>query len=219
MGPVADTRGGFEAGYARWQAFRKKGLRGYAKRRNDIEVDGVSRMSAYLHYGMVSPFRIAREASADGAEKYLDELLVWRELSYAFCYYRNELESDASLPAWAVATLSKHVMDSRNCLSWETLARAKTGVRLWDAAQRSLLKHGELHNNIRMTWGKAILEWSSDHRQSLERIIDLNHRYALDGRDRCGDAALVQPFVALIVSVDPAQGLLEVVVEMHLTKR
>lgn len=26
---------------------------------------------------MVSPFRIAMEASADGAEKYLDELLIW----------------------------------------------------------------------------------------------------------------------------------------------
>ena len=183
IGPVAQTCGGSQAGYARWQAFRKKGLSGYAERRNQIEIDGVSRMSAYLHYGMVSPFRIAREAAADGAEKYLDELLIWRELAYAFCYYRQELETDASLPAWAVATLSKHATDPRNCLSWETLARAQTGEPLWDAAQRSLLKHGELHNNLRMTWGKAILEWSIDHRQCLARLVDLNHRYALDGRD------------------------------------
>jgi hypothetical protein len=183
IGPVAETRGGSHAGYARWQAFRKQGLRGYAERRNQIEVDGVSRMSAYLHYGMVSPFRMAREAAADGAEKYLDELLIWRELAYAFCYYRQGLETDSGLPDWAVATLSEHVTDPRNRLSWETLARARTGERLWDAAQRSLLKHGELHNNVRMTWGKAILAWSSDHRQSLARLIDLNHRYALDGRD------------------------------------
>ncbi len=183
IGPVADTRGGSEAGYSRWQAFRQNGLRRYARLRNQIEMDGVSRMSAYLHYGMVSPLRIAREASADGAEKYLDELLIWRELAYAFCYYRPDLESEASLPAWAVASFSKHTSDPRRQLSWETLARAKTGERLWDAAQRSLLKHGELHNNIRMTWGKAILGWSSGHQQSLERLIDLNHRYALDGRD------------------------------------
>lgn len=183
VGPVADTRGGTNAGNARWDAFRKNGLRGYAKRRNQIEIDGVSRMSAYLHYGMVSPFRIAREASADGAEKYLDELLIWRELAYAFCYYRSGLETDASLPKWAVETLAKHAKDPRNCLTWETLIRAKTGERLWDAAQRSLLKNGELHNNLRMTWGKAILTWSPDHRKSLERLIDLNHRYALDGRD------------------------------------
>ena len=183
IGPVADTRGGSEAGYRRWKQFRKNGLKGYAKRRNQIEIDGVSRMSAYLHYGMVSPFRIAREAAADGAEKYLDELLIWRELSYAFCYYRKELESDASLPAWAVETLSKHRTDPKTVLSWESLARGRTGSRLWDAAQRSLIKHGELHNNVRMTWGKAILEWSNGHAQALERLIDLNHRFALDGRD------------------------------------
>ncbi len=70
VGPVADTRGGSTAGYARWESFRRKGLELYERRRNQIEVDGVSRMSAYLHYGMVSPFRLAREASAAGAEKF-----------------------------------------------------------------------------------------------------------------------------------------------------
>ncbi len=183
IGPVSGTRGGSVAGYARWHAFRNDGLRSYAKRRNQIEVDGVSRMSAYLHYGMVSPFRIAREASADRAEKYLDELLIWRELAYCFCLFRNNLDSVSSLPNWARSTLSEHQDDPRILHSWETLARARSGARLWDAAQRSLLKQGELHNNVRMTWGKAILEWSKDPHQALDRLIDLNHRYALDGRD------------------------------------
>ena len=183
IGPVSDTRGGSKEGYARWQSFRKEGLRRYAKLRNQIEIDGVSRMSAYLHYGMVSPFRLAREASADGAEKFLDELLIWRELAYSFCHYRGNLEKDGGLPAWAISTLTEHEGDRRTVLSWETLARARTGERLWDTAQRSLVKHGELHNNVRMTWGKAILEWTEGHRQALERLIDLNHRFALDGRD------------------------------------
>ncbi|MCA9131398.1 MAG: deoxyribodipyrimidine photo-lyase, partial [Planctomycetales bacterium] len=183
VGPVSDTRGGSLAGYERWRSFRKFALRDYASRRNRIEFDGVSRMSAYLHYGMVSPLRLAREASADGAEKYLDELLVWRELAYAFCYYRNDLQSESILPSWAIATLREHANDPRNILSWECLARARSGSRLWDAAQRSLLKHGELHNNVRMTWGKALLSWSGDHQDALERLVDLNHRFALDGRD------------------------------------
>ena len=183
IGPVTDTPGGSTAGYSRWESFRRNGLKSYAKRRNQIESDGVSRMSAYLHYGMVSPFRIAREASEESAEKFLDELLIWRELAYSFCYFRDDLESDTCLPEWAVATLIQHRTDQRKMLSWETLARAKTGERLWDAAQRSLLKHGELHNNVRMTWGKALFAWSSDHHQTLQRLIDLNHRYALDGRD------------------------------------
>ena len=66
VGPVSDTRGGSVAGYARWNEFVSSGrLDRYDKLRNDpTRGDGVSRMSAYLHYGMVSPLRLAREAAA-----------------------------------------------------------------------------------------------------------------------------------------------------------
>ncbi len=47
----------------------------------------------------------------------------------------------------------------------------------------SLLRQGELHNNVRMTWGKAILNWTTTPHEALRLMIDLNHRYALDGRD------------------------------------
>ncbi len=88
------------------------------------------------------------------------------------------------LPDWAIATLAEHEVDQRpDLLSWEALARGQTGDALWDAAQRSLLMHGELHNNVRMTWGKAILNWTRDAESALATMVDLNHRYALDGRD------------------------------------
>ncbi|MEQ8765220.1 MAG: FAD-dependent oxidoreductase [Planctomycetota bacterium] len=63
------------------------------------------------------------------------------------------------------------------------LARARTDEPLWDAAQLSLLRHGELHNDVRMTWGKQLLGWTEDPQRALELAIDLNHRFALDGRD------------------------------------
>ena len=53
IGPVVDTIGGSAAGYRRWNAFKDKRLGRYAKQRNNALLDGVSRMSAYLHYGMV----------------------------------------------------------------------------------------------------------------------------------------------------------------------
>lgn len=187
IAPVAETRGGSAAGYRRWDAFRQQGLAQYARQRNDPLAAGTSRLSAYFHYGMISPLRVAREAAASGvpgAEKFLDELLIWREMAYAFCFYRREHESLAALPRWARDTLTAHQTDRRAVLhSWETLARAQTGDRLWDAAQRSLLLHGELHNNVRMTWGKALLNWTPDPQSALSAIIELNHRYALDGRD------------------------------------
>jgi photolyase PhrII len=184
IGPVGDTRGGTTAGYERWNEFKKLHLHQYAKRRNDAAVRGVSRMSAYLHYGMVSPFRIAREAAQCKAEKYLDELLIWRELAYNFCRFRDGVETLEAIPEWARKTLNEHRHDMRNCLhSWEVSARGRTGDSLWDASQRSLLKHGELHNNLRMTWGKQILQWTAGPAEALARLQDLNHRYALDGRN------------------------------------
>jgi photolyase PhrII len=187
VGPVVDTIGGSQAGYARWNNFKSNKLAGYARRRNDALDDGVSRMSAYLHYGMVSPFRIAREAAAirnAGAEKYLDELITWRELAYNFCFHRPDHNLWSAIPEWAQATLQAHSNDKRAAtFSWEELARGSTGYKLWDAAQLSLIRHGELHNNLRMTWGKAFLDWTKSLRQALQFMIDLNHRFALDGRD------------------------------------
>ncbi|MCR9293224.1 MAG: FAD-dependent oxidoreductase [bacterium] len=185
--PVVDTLGGGRAGYQRWDQFLASGLKGYARNRNNALLDGVSRMSAYLHYGMVSPMRLAREVAARdeaGSEKYLDELLIWRELAYCFCRFRADHGRWSALPAWARQTLEEHQADSRPRLySWEELARGNTEDELWNAAQKSLLIHGELHNNLRMTWGKALLNWTRSPRTALKRIIDLNHRFALDGRD------------------------------------
>ena len=184
IGPVSDTHGGSTAGYERWSQFKKKSLKTYASKRNDPCSGVASRMSAYLHYGMISPMRLAREANELHADKYLDELLIWRELAYAYCFYRDDYETIASIPSWAQATLRDHERDPRSDIySWETLARGKSNDRLWNACQRSLLKHGELHNNVRMTWGKTVLNWTTNAPECLRRLIDLNHRYALDGRD------------------------------------
>jgi photolyase PhrII len=188
VGPVADTRGGSEAGYARWSDFVTSGrLDRYHVHRNDpARPDAVSRMSAYLHYGMVSPLRLAREAAArssEGAAKWLDELLVWRELAYTFCHHRPDHETLAAIPDWARETLRQHERDHREVLSWETLARGRTPDEFWNTMQHSLLAHGELHNNVRMTWGKAFPGWTDTSADALAHSIDLNHRYALDGRD------------------------------------
>lgn len=187
VGPVVDTRGGSVAGYARWGQFKASGLSRYAKARNNILVSGVSRMSPYLHYGMVSPMRLAREAleaKSAGGEKFLDELLIWRELAYAFCFHRRDHGRWSALPEWAQQTLEKHAADHRETIyTWEQLARGQTDDLLWNAAQKSLLMHGELHNNVRMTWGKAVLQWTKSPQDALKTIVDLNHRYALDGRD------------------------------------
>jgi photolyase PhrII len=186
--PVISTPGGSRAGYQRWASFLNSGLDQYHRLRNDAtQTTAVSRMSAYLHYGCVSALRLAREAvghGGEGADKFLDELLTWRELSHHFCYHSENLETLDALPDWAKETLLNHESDPRPAtFDWETLARGRTGEPLWDLAQQSLLRHGELHNNLRMTWGKTFLRWAGRPQRAQKLMIDLNHRYALDGSD------------------------------------
>lgn len=183
VGPVPDTRGGTEAGLERWRTFRSGPIRRYAKDRNNAALDAVSRISAYLHYGMVSPFRIAREACHANAEKFLEELLVWRELAWHWASRTPNAESFESIPAWARKTLDARRGDARDRVDDESLGRGVTGEPLWDLAQRSLLRQGELHNNVRMTWGKRIPEWSATPEEAVRRLFELNHRFALDGSD------------------------------------
>lgn len=186
---VRHTRGGSSAGYARWASFKADHLPAYHERRNDAgDLEGVSRMSPYLHHGMVSPMRLAREAHAAGhagAAKFLDELFVWRELAHNLAFFRSSvLHALDALPKWARATLDAHRNDRRPALySHERLMRARTGDTLWDLAQRSLLWQGELHNNARMTWAKMLPMWTESPERALQELIDLNHRFALDGSD------------------------------------
>jgi len=67
--------------------------------------------------------------------------------------------------------------------SLEEFEAGRTHDPLWNAAQMQLVRKGWIHNYLRMLWGKKILEWAASPRDALNVMIELNNRYALDGRD------------------------------------
>jgi deoxyribodipyrimidine photo-lyase len=120
-----------------------------------------------------------------GAEAFLDQLVVWRELGFHLCATRpDDYATFASLPAWAQTTLRRHARDKRpHVYSREAFERAGTHDPVWNAAQRQLLRTGWMHNYLRMLWGKKILEWSASPEDALDTMIAIMDRHALDGRD------------------------------------
>ena len=71
------------------------------------------------------------------------------------------------------------------------LADAATHDRYWNAAMREMRHTGYMHNDMRMYWGKKILEWTESPEQAFDIALRLNNRYFLDGRDAnsyCGVA-------------------------------
>ena len=186
--PVWSEKGGEIFALNKWQQYLDKGLSGYARRRNNAaDPNGVSRLSSAFHYGFLSPMKVAREAAAVGtkaAEKYLDELLIFREHAWHHIYSSDDPYSPANLPGWALGSWRRSEGDVRTTIPPEhKLEYSDSPSDLWNACQTSLVKHGELHNNLRMTWGKAFPPWTKSLEKSLELSQKLNDKYALDGRD------------------------------------
>ena len=116
VGPVLATRGGVDNALVRWEYFLKEKIGDYALNRNDPMTYNVSRMSPYLHFGQISPFKMIREAlqeGSEGAHKFVDEMLIWREVSFNFCHHNLDYRSYKCLPQWARESLDEHRTDAR----------------------------------------------------------------------------------------------------------
>lgn len=200
--PGASTilRGGRREALKKLNKFIEEKLPFY-DRRSDPGYDFSSGLSPYLHFGQISPVEIAlavmdaRHVPINLKEKFLDELIVWRELSRNFFSFEERFDSLESLPLWAKEEIRKHSLDPRpKIYSLEYLENARTADKWWNLAQKELLHTGVMHNYMRMYWGKKIIEWTPSFKQALEILIYLNDKYAIDGRDPNGYASILWCF-------------------------
>jgi len=81
-------------------------------------------------------------------------------------------------------TLDEHRQDERpQRYTAAELEAAETRDPYWNAAMLEMLKTGYMHNQMRMYWGKKILEWSNTPAYAFRTALHLNNKYFLDGRD------------------------------------
>lgn len=187
--------------------FLNRRLASYNHDRNEPDSDGSSELSPYLHFGHISPHEVFQKLMEkvgwhpgmlhkpngkvngfwgvrEDAEAFLDQLCTWREIGFNMCWREPNFDRFESLPVWAQQTMNEHAADPReHVYSLEQLDAAGTYDSIWNAAQRQLVREGRIHNYLRMLWGKKIYQWSSTPQAALEAMIELNNKYALDGRD------------------------------------
>lgn len=172
--------------------FIDHGLHNYGQLHNDPTKNGVSHLSAWLHFGQLSAQRVALEVIAAGlspeiTDPFLEQLIIRRELADNFCHYNEAYDSFEGFPAWAKMSLLDHLADEREVLySLDTLETAQTHDELWNAAQQQMVTTGYMHNYLRMYWAKKILEWTPSPATALNYAVILNDKYELDGRDPNG---------------------------------
>jgi deoxyribodipyrimidine photo-lyase len=201
VGEVSWIKPGESAAKEMLKVFVEQKLKNYDTKRNDPNLDALSNMSPYLHFGHISAQRVALEVKkhsrgsfAKSSESYLEELIVRRELSENYCFYNPDgydrldgLYPQFSNDSWAQKTLKDHEKDKRSHIySLEELDTGKTHDKLWNASQLEMVHTGKMHGFMRMYWAKKILEWTNSPEEALKFSIYLNDRYELDGRDPNG---------------------------------
>jgi len=187
--PVPGTRGGASEALERLERFVDGPLARFVDDNRDPNVEAHSGLAPYLHFGQVSPVRIAlavRAARAPRAAKeaFLEELVVRRELAANLALFNPRCDQFDGVPDWARATLAAHERDPRpHRYTVGELEAARTHDPYWNAAMRAMRRTGYLHNHLRMYWGKKILEWSATPAEGFRAALALNNRWFLDGRD------------------------------------
>lgn len=203
--PVS-VEGGWRSAEKALDDFVKTRLSGYGQSRNHPDEHSASGLSPWLHFGHLSSAQVfdaivraekwspkqlgkvngSREGwwgMSESSEAYLDQIITWREIGFNACVTLENYAAFESLPDWAQTTLAEHAADPRDEYTLSVLENAETDDDIWNAAQRELTRHGIMQNYLRMLWGKKILQWSATPQLAAERMVYLNDKYALDGRD------------------------------------
>ena len=140
--------GGEVAAQARLQAFVEGAGSGYVDGRNRMDLEGTSRISADIKFGLLSPREVwcaVMESAMPSEQKacFTNEL-IWREFNYSTLWDRPDVLNEPFKAKWKGFPWR---VDSEHWMAWAT---GMTGYPVVDAAARQLLATGFVHNRARM---------------------------------------------------------------------
>jgi len=191
---------GEDAAIEQLQYFIRHNLKHYHIR-NEFNSNAQSYLSAYLHFGMLSPIKMIRDvenSQSVNAPLFVEEALVRRELAENYCHYCKDYDSLKGAWTWAQNTLNQHITDKRDYLyTLVEFENAQTHDDLWNLCQKQVVENGYLHSYLRMYWAKMVLYWTPTPQQAIDILIYLNDKYMLDGRDPNGYTGIMWSVAAV----------------------
>lgn len=149
----------------------------YSILRNRPDVSGTSRLSAYLHFGEISPRQIWNAVQnhhkiPDNGETYLRQL-IWREFSYHLLANWPDLPDQAFKPEF---NKFRWQQNNTGLIAWQ---RGQTGYPIVDAGMRELWKTGWMHNRVRMIVASFLVKdllipWQLGESWFWDTLVDAN---------------------------------------------
>ncbi len=179
---------GFEAEWTPGEAgarerllnFLDDGLQGYADGRDRADQNHVSRLSAHLHWGEISPHQVwsataQHVARAEGVldrdgEKFLKEIL-WREFAYNLIHHVPSFPDKPFKPEY------ENFPWADDDVALQTWQRGQTGFPIVDAGMRQLWASGIMHNRVRMIAASFLIKdllipWQAGERWFWDTLVD-----------------------------------------------
>ncbi len=147
--PTADANlipePGERAARARLAAWLDAGVGEYGARRNRMDVDGTSRLSQDLRWGLLSPVEVVdrAEGPGEGRRVFVSEI-AWRE------FYAHVLSHHPRVAAEPFRAALAGVRWRDDPAGFEAWSEGRTGYPVVDAAMRQLRAAGFVHNRARM---------------------------------------------------------------------
>jgi deoxyribodipyrimidine photo-lyase len=169
--PLDLPKAGEDAALERWHDFLEHDLADYDTARDRPAVPGTSRLSPYLHLGVVHPRTLLADLASrrsESARRYRLEL-GWREF-YADVLWANPESAWSDLTPLGVA----YDDPGPELDAWR---EGRTGFPIVDAGMRQLNESGWMHNRVRMITASFLTKdlhvwWPHGARYFLERLLD-----------------------------------------------
>ena len=161
--------------------FTAENIQDYRSQRNRLDLDGTSRLSPYLRFGLISPreafahaqiafLQANKDATRAEIQTWMDEL-VWREFYTAILYHfpkvleRPFREDYEDIP-WRQAP--------EDLKAWQ---KGQTGYPIVDACMRQLLETGWMHNRGRMIVASfltkdLLINWQEGEAWFMANLVD-----------------------------------------------
>lgn len=154
---------------------------GYAQNRNFPGQEVTSRLSPYLHLGILSPRLAVQQATQafnqaetpshrDSAETWLNEL-IWREFFGYILYHFPQATRGAFRKQY------RNIPWTNDLADFEAWKSGKTGFPLVDAGMRQLAATGWMHNRLRMITASflvknLLINWQWGESWFMQNLLD-----------------------------------------------
>ncbi|HJU46949.1 MAG TPA: deoxyribodipyrimidine photo-lyase, partial [Gaiellaceae bacterium] len=160
--------GGETAGRGRARRWLRSRLGEYPAAHDDLEADGTSRLSPYLHFGCVSPRWLVTKSREQGGEAFARQL-CWRDFFGQLLWANPRSQTEDLRPRG-----DRWVDDPEGLAAWK---EGQTGYPLVDAGMRQLQQEGWMHNRARMVAASFLvkdlgIDWREGARHFFDLLVD-----------------------------------------------